>query len=157
GKSRRYTATELGIVIAASMANHIIVREGLSVGLATEAWDPLSERRTRFFLPPRSERAHLMNVLEVLARIEVLEGANFPDLLRRDSVKLSWGATLAVIAGQESEELLDTLVYLRRAGFAVSLVLVQPTYPSQELRRRADQLSVSVHRVWKEQDLEAGL
>ena len=154
---RRYTATELGIVIAASMANHIIVREGLSVGLATEAWDPLSERRTRFFLSPRSERAHLMNVLEVLARIEVVEGADFPDLLRRDSVKLSWGATLAVIAGQESEELLDTLVYLRRAGFAVSLVLVQPTYPSQELRRRADQLSVSVHRVWKEQDLEAGL
>lgn len=156
-RRRRYTATELAIVVAASIAHHIIVKEGLSVGLATEAWDPLSESRSRFFLPPRSERAHLMNVLEVLARIEVVDGASFPDLLRRESVRLPWGATLAVIAGQESEQLLDTLVYLHRAGFAVSLVLVQPTYPSEELRRRADQLRIPVHRVWKEQDLEAGI
>ena len=163
---RRYTATELAIVVAASLANHIIVREGLSVGLATEAWDPLSEERRRFSLPPRSERAHLMNVLEVLARVQVVDGASFADLLRRESVKLSWGATLVVVGGQESERLFDTLVYLRRAGFAVSLILVQPSpsgkanggsaYLSRALRRRADQLGISVHRVWEERDLEAG-
>lgn len=154
-RRRRYTATELAIVVAASIAHHVIVNEGLAVGLATEAWDPLSEERERFFLPPRSERTHLMRLLEVLARIEVAEGISFPDLLRRESVRLPWGATLAVIAGRESGELFDTLVYLRRAGFAVSLILIQPAYPSDELRQRAELLDVPVHRVWEEYDLEA--
>ena len=36
GRRQRYTATELAIVVAASLANHIIVREGLPVGLLTE-------------------------------------------------------------------------------------------------------------------------
>ena len=66
-RRQRYTATELAIVVAASIANHIVVREGLPVGLTTEAWDPLLDDRARFFLPPRSERAHLMSLLEVLA------------------------------------------------------------------------------------------
>jgi uncharacterized protein (DUF58 family) len=154
---RRYTATELAIVAAASIANHIVINEGLSVGLATEAWDPLSETDARFFLPPHSERAHLMNLLEILARVEVGEATPFPDLLRRESVQLSWGATLAVIAGRESEPLFDSLVYLRRAGFAVALILVQPTYPSADLRRRADMLGMPVHRIWSEQELEAGI
>jgi uncharacterized protein (DUF58 family) len=147
---RRYTATELAITVAASIANHIVVNEGLPVGLATEGWDPLSEEKVRFFLPPRSERAHLMDLLEVLARVEVAEATSFPDLLRRESVKLPWGATLAVIAGRESEALFDTLVYLRRAGFAVALILVQPTYMSEGLRRRADLLRMPVHHVWEE-------
>jgi uncharacterized protein (DUF58 family) len=156
-RRRRYTATELAIVVAASIAHHVIVNEGLSVGLATEGWDPLSERSECFFLPPRAERGHLMKLLEVLARIEVVEGVSFPDLLRRESIRLPWGATLAVIAGRESERLLDTLVYLRRAGFAVSLILVQPVYPSKELRRRADLLGLSVHRIWEEREVEAGV
>jgi uncharacterized protein (DUF58 family) len=154
---RRYTAVELAIVAAASIANHIVVNEGLSVGLATEAWDPLTNMQARLFLPPRSERAHLIGLLEILARIEVGEATSFPDLLRRESVELSWGATLAVIAGRESKRLFDSLVYLRRAGFAVSLILVQPPYPSAEARRRADILGMPVHRIWTEEELEAGV
>jgi uncharacterized protein (DUF58 family) len=147
---RRYTATELAIVVAASVAHHVVVNEGLPVGLATEGWDLLANALARLFLPPRSERAHLMNLLEVLARIEVAEGTPFPALLRRESVNLPWGATLVVIAGRESEALFDTLVYLRRAGFAVALILVQPTYVSEDLRNRSDMLGMPVHRVWEE-------
>ncbi|MGD2104694.1 MAG: DUF58 domain-containing protein [Anaerolineae bacterium] len=150
---RRYTATELAVVVAASLAHHIAVNERLSVGLAAEGWDPLSEERARFYLPPRKERAHLMKLLEVLARIGLVDEVALPDLLRRESVRLPWGATLVVIAGQESEGLYDTLVYLRRAGFAVSLVLIQPVHPSEELRRRAPLLGVPVHQVWSEKDL----
>jgi uncharacterized protein (DUF58 family) len=147
---RRYTATELAIVVAASIAHHVVVNEGLPAGLATEGWDPLVEAPARFFLPPHSERARLMGLLEVLARVEVAEVTPFPDLLRRESVNLPWGATLAVIAGRETEDLFDTLVYLRRAGFAVALILVQPTYVSEDLRRRADAMGLPVHHVWKE-------
>jgi hypothetical protein len=140
----------LAIVVAASIAHHVVVKEGLPVGLATEGWDPLSEARARFFLPPRAERTHLMSLLEVLARIEVAEGTSFSNLLRRETVNLPWGATLAVIAGRESEALFDTLVYLRRAGFSPALILVQPTYVSDDLSGRAEKLGLPVHRVWEE-------
>jgi uncharacterized protein (DUF58 family) len=153
-RRQQYTATELAIVVAASIANHIVVREGLPAGLATEAWDPLLDDQARFFLPPRSERAHLMSLLEVLARVQITSAVPFGDLLRRESVNLSWGATLAVITGRESEALFDTLVYLRRAGFAVALILVQPARPSAELQKRGDLLGVPIHRIWRERDLE---
>jgi uncharacterized protein (DUF58 family) len=155
GQRQRYTATELAIVVAASIANHVIVSEGLPVGLTTEAWDPLLDERARFFLPPRSERAHLMSLLEVLARVRITSATSFTDLLRRESVNLPWGATLAVITGRESEALFDTLVHLRRAGFAVALIVVQPAHPSAELQSWADLLGVPIQRVWAEQDLEA--
>ncbi len=152
---RRYTATELAIVTAASIANHIVVREGLAVGLATEAWDPLLDQQTRFFLPPRSERAHLMGLLEVLARVQVAPVTPFADLLRRESVNLSWGATLVVISGQESQDLFDTLIYLRRVGMTAALILIQPNRPSDDMQKRADLLNIPIHRLWKAQDLEA--
>jgi uncharacterized protein (DUF58 family) len=154
GQRQRYTATELAIVIAASIANHIIVKEGLPVGLVTEAWDPLLEQRARFSLPPRTERAHLMSLLEVLARVQVAETTPFIDSLRRESVNLPWGATFTIITGRESEDLFDTLVHLRRIGLAITLILVQPSRASDELRRRADILGVPIHRVWNEQELE---
>jgi uncharacterized protein (DUF58 family) len=154
-RRQRYTATELAIVAAASIANHVIVQEGLPAGLMTEALDPLSETKARFFLPPRAERAHLMSLLEVLARVQVAPDSSFVDLLRRESVKLSWGTTLAVITGRQTEALLDTLVYLRHAGFAVALILVQPGRQSVELGGRANLLGVPVHQVWNQRDLEA--
>jgi hypothetical protein len=95
-----------------------------------------------------------MSLLEVLARVQTTSEVPFVDLLRRQSVHLAWGATLAVIAGRESEALFDTLVYLRRAGFAVSLILVQPGRPTAELRERADLLGVPIHRIWHTRDLE---
>jgi uncharacterized protein (DUF58 family) len=161
-RRQRYTATELAIVVAASIANHIVVREGLSAGLVTEGNDPLSEQDPpvprHFHLPPRSERSHLMSLLEILARVQITSGTCFADLLRRESAKFSWGATLSIVTGRESEELFDTLVALRQAGFAASLILVQPVHPSAELQKRADLLGVPIHRVWAistmEQDLE---
>lgn len=152
---RRYTATELAIIVAASIAHHIIVSERLPVGLTTEAHDPLVNARACFYLPPRPERAHLMSILEVLARVKVTGGASFADLLRRQSVRLPWGATVAIITGREDEGLRDTLAYLRRAGFALALILVQPTQPSPALEECAKMLHIPVHRIWQEHDLEA--
>jgi uncharacterized protein (DUF58 family) len=150
----RYTATELAIVVAASVANHVITHDKLPVGLATEAQDPLLDDRAQFSLPPRAERAHLMSLLEVLARVQIVKDAPFVELLRRESVRLTWGATLLIVTGRESAALFDTLLYLRRAGFMVALVLVQPGKPSAELQKRAHQLALPVHRVWRQEDIE---
>jgi uncharacterized protein (DUF58 family) len=153
GQRQRYDASELAIVAAASLAHHVAVQEGLPVGLTTEALDPLVEDKVRFFLPPRRGRAHLMQVLEVLARAQLAQDAPLTELLRRGSADLAWGSTIVVITGQESAQLLDNLVYLRRAGFAVSLILVRPGRPSVELQRRAGLANVPIHRVWDERDL----
>jgi hypothetical protein len=139
------------------LANHIVVREGLAVGLSTQAWDSVLDEKVQFFLPPRSERASLMSLLEVLARAQYTQDAPLPDLLRRASVRLSWGATLVVVTGRESETLFDSLIHLRRTGFAVALILVQPGRPSADLQERASLFHLPVHRVWQEQDLELWL
>ncbi len=163
---RRYDAVELAVVAAASLANHVIVQERLAVGLAVQAWDPLNEAAATFSLPPRRERGHLMNILEMLARVEVVRDASFafPDFLRRESMRLPWGSTIVVITGREpaeivageaeGETLLDSLVYLRRAGFAVVLVVIMPETTTEELERRAGTLGVPVYRVSREKELE---
>ncbi len=165
GTDNRFTGPELAIIVAASVANHIAVRDKLPVGLATEGLDPLKTEGdlplqknapSPLFMPPRSGRGHLMNLLEVLARVQATPACPFPELLRRESVRLPWGATLVIVAGQESEPLFDALVYLRRAGFAVALILVQPGRPSEALRDRAALMGVAVHRVWREVDLQKG-
>ena len=97
-----------------------------------------------------------MSLLEILARVQATSATPFAELLRRESVRLSWGATLVIIAGRESEPLFDTLVYLRRAGFAVALILVQAGRPSEQLRKRAALMGVRVYRVWRERELQKG-
>jgi uncharacterized protein (DUF58 family) len=143
---------ELAIVAAASLANHIIGRERLPVGLAVEASDGAAERVVRrFVLPPRPERGQLLAILEVLARVQPVYGGSFAGDIRRQSVSLPWGATVVAITGTPDEAVLETLLYLRRGGFAVSLVLVAPDsrdYPSAPA-------GVPVHLVHDEQDIEA--
>jgi uncharacterized protein (DUF58 family) len=153
----RFVAPELAIVAAASIANHIAIHDGLPVGLATEAMDPLLGKPSRFFLSPRAGRGHLMSLLDILARAELADAISFPAMLRRESVRLSWGATMVVITGQESESLYEGLVHLRRSGFAVALVLVQSGRRSPELQARANLLGVPVYRVWREADLKEGV
>jgi len=155
GFRRRLEAVELAIVTAASIANHIVTREGLAVGLALEAWDPLLEQEAHISLPPRRERAHLMGILEVLARAQAVQNAPpFAELLRKESARLAWGATITIITGGESEGLFDTLLYLRRVGFTVALILLMLESPPNEMQQQADMAGVPVHWIWREEDLE---
>ena len=154
-RERQFLAPELAIVAAASIASHIILQERLPAGLATEAIDPLAGGRSWISIPPRAERTHLtVGLLELLGRVQVLTGAHFGEQLRSESVKLAWGATIVVITGRADEELLRTLLGLRRRGFAISLLLVQPSQPSAGVQAQAGIAGVSVHQVWSERDLE---
>ncbi|HOT90492.1 MAG TPA: DUF58 domain-containing protein [Anaerolineae bacterium] len=152
---RFYDASELAIVTAASLANHIIIHERLAVGLATQAVDPLENDSQTFSLPPRRERAHLMNILEVLARAQTTPtpALPFPEFLRHESARLSWGTTIIVISGSESATLYETLAYLRSAGFALALILIMPPAPDDHLRQIATD-KLPIYRVWRETELE---
>jgi uncharacterized protein (DUF58 family) len=158
---RMVAASELAIVTAASLANHIVLREGLAVGLATQGIDPLQEEQLKTFsTPPRRERAHLMGILEVLARVQTYgpqpereSAGDLVDLLRRESVQLSWGGTAILITGQETPELYDALLYLRQRGLAVALILVMPLPPDPGTRAHAATLGLQIYHVWREEEI----
>lgn len=150
--TNRYTAPELAISVAASIAYHIIVRERQAVGLATEATDPAISKGRQFYLPPRLERSHLIQMLEVLARVQTAQDIPFIELLQRERGRMAWGTTMTIITGHESQELFETLIGLQRSGFMVALVLVQPRH-TQDMQRLVPR-GTAIYRVWNEKDVE---
>ena len=55
-------------------------------------------------------RGHLMSCLDLLARVELLAGENAAQAVTTASRSLPWGATLIVLTGLRSNELLASLV-----------------------------------------------
>jgi uncharacterized protein (DUF58 family) len=153
----RTEAAERGIVIAASAAVHLVEKRQ-AVSLVTNGYDPLSEdREATPGLPLRKGRAHLMNLLDLLARVEVTQGETavpFLDLLSRKSLGLPWGSTVVVITAREVEGLLDSLLALRRRGLAVLVVLTAPARGFREMAHRAEQIGIQVVRIWSERDMD---
>lgn len=161
----RYQATELGIVIAASVAVHVVEKRQ-AASLVTNGRDPLqglassSDRSAApegAALPLRKGREHLMHLLDLLARIEVSpEGKAVPflDLLNRKSLGLPWGSTLVIITAREVEGLMGTLLALRRRGLAVILVLTAPDRDFNLTAQRAGQIGVQAVRIWSAQALD---
>lgn len=148
-------ASELAVVAAASLANHTITRQDLPAGLFVTATDPLTGLMQDFRLPPDRGRGHLMQILEVLARVQLAPGTDFLARLRQHAVHLSWGTTVVVITGSESEALLNTLILLKRAGLNVQAALVQPAaylYPAPTQLRAA---RISTLNLTTEKDVEA--
>jgi uncharacterized protein (DUF58 family) len=163
--TRLYAASELAVVAAASIANHIAVRESLPVGLATQAIDPLQDAIRTMKLPPRQERTHLMGILEILARAQTYRRAEdtpdgpatplpFTDFLRDVAMHLTWGTTLVIITGQETASLIDVLAYLKQQGLSIALILVMPDAPSKTVENRGEILNLPIYHVWQEKELE---
>lgn len=150
-----YQAVEQAIVVAASLLNHIAVREGLPAGLACEARDQLEGATRRVTLAPRAGQAQLMTGLELLARVEPDTGERLPELLRQESVNLPWGATMLVITGRLCPELGEAVLYLKRSGYAPAVILVRPADREPEPDRQSALPGVPVYRVWTDRDLEA--
>lgn len=160
----RYDAIELAIVVAASLANHAIVRESSPIGLVTQRAEPAvrqgattvaASRPTA--LPPRKERAHLISLLELLADVEMLTEPEppFTDLLKRERLGLAWGGTVVVITGRGSTELTQALLSLRRGGLAIAVILVGVTRPTDGVSDWSAPPGIAVHCVNTIRDLEA--
>lgn len=153
----RYDAIELAIVVAASLANHLIVREGLPVGLTTLTYEaPTGYGQVRAFtLPPRKERAHLTHILETLAEVRMIttEAPPLTTLLRRERLGLSWGGTIVIITGRGDDTLTDALLGLRRGGLALAVILVGAPHPSGE-RGWTPPPGITHYRVNALRDLE---
>ena len=151
--NRAETASELAIVTAASIANHLTEKRQ-TIGLSCNGIDPLMGDGHLVALPPHRGRDQLMRILDILARIQLGEGASFNEVLRRARLQLTWGGTAIIISAHASEALFDIMVLMKRSGFHVTLVLVDPQRPFVNTRDRARQIGIRAYQVWQEKDLD---
>ena len=156
--AHRTTATEMGIVIAASLAAHLVEKRQ-AVGLITNGRDPLAAGAPAPTptVPLRKGRDHLMNLLDLLARVEVAaegEALPFLETVSRESVGLPWGSTAVLITAQPGEGLFDSLLALRRRGLGVILVMTCPGRDVSLTIRRAEQIEVQAYYIEAERDLD---
>ncbi|MCL4506337.1 MAG: DUF58 domain-containing protein [Chloroflexi bacterium] len=146
-------ATELGIVVAASIANWITAKKQ-TVGFVTNGADILSSDGRAPLLPPEKGRGHLMRILDVLARIQTTEHNSFVQLLRRERVHLVWGATVILITGNADQSLFEELFQSRRAGLNVVLILCGHVVEADEIRHKAEHFGIPIQQFTSEQDLD---
>lgn len=148
-----YEATELAITVAASLANWIVGRRQ-SVGLLANGHDPLAEAGQSALIPARKGRQHLMRLLEVLARLQVVAGWPFTELLQSSIPQLSWGTTLVILTGRIDDALFDHLFRAQRAGLNTVLVACGPVPSLRESRQKAHRFGIPLYHFQTERDLD---
>jgi uncharacterized protein (DUF58 family) len=150
----RIDSTELAIVIAASIANWI-TRKGQTVGLYTNAEDPQGLDNRAQFLPPKSGKAHLIQILETLARIQTANiNQNLAAQIQKQRLYLPWGTTLIVITGNADDSLLDELYQARRAGQNTLLILAGRAVGVRDTQTKAAYFGIPVLPIVNEDQLE---
>ena len=149
----RNASTELAIVIAASLSNWIVEKQG-SVGLYAHGSDPLDNRDNGQFITARSGSDQLMRILDMLARINVEDMEGFSDSLRDHRVNLPWGTTLTIISGDVDEQLLEQTYQARRGGLSVLLILAGIAKNAAEIKERAGYFGIPVVNIRREEDLD---
>ena len=110
---------ELGIIAAASIAKHAL-ESGFRVGLYANQSSLTTGGTVRV---PHSRHANqLVEILTALARLHHSESLPISRFIRQETPGLPWGSTLLVIAAQPNDELLSTLLDLKRPGRNTALV-----------------------------------
>lgn len=145
----RVHATELAIVVAASLASHAVNQDRLEVGLRVAGHDPMGGEDQTLRVQPRTGSQNLMTILELLARVQTVRSGEFAAVLREEGRSLPWGTTLVAIAGSETEALHETLLHLRQSGHAVAVIVVSP----HSVPRVPP--GIALHRVWDDVELAA--
>jgi uncharacterized protein (DUF58 family) len=149
----RFFDSELAITVAASMANWIVSARQ-SVGLATNGYDPLMDASFPPILPARRGRGHLLRLLEILARLQMVESLPLSQLLHQELAKLPWGATLILVSGKIDDDLFDSLFQARRAGMNAYLVQCGQTKDIRSLEQKARQFGIPLVNFMREEDLD---
>ncbi len=106
-------------------------------------------------LLPRRGRAHLMKILELLARVETMPAAPFAGWIPQATLRLSWGMTLPVITPEASEEIIQALHRLVRAGFNPVLIVTTRALQFGQVQAQARQLGFSAYNVAAPADLDS--
>jgi uncharacterized protein (DUF58 family) len=149
----RLDATELAVIVAASVANWIIGKRQ-SAGLYVNGADPIgTEGRVRALLP-RKGRAHLTRILDVLARVRSVPTQPFAQLIQQEIPHLSWGTTVILMTGSISDEMFDEIFRAQRAGLNMVLILCGTVKNIAEIKQRAEHFGIPVQHFLRERDLD---
>jgi uncharacterized protein (DUF58 family) len=150
----RFDATELAIVVAASVANWVTAQRQ-STGLIANGLDPLSSTVARCRCCRAKAAAHMMRMLETLARIRAIETESFTAQLRQHRVNFSWGTTLIIVTGSAETALFDELIQARRSGLNPVLLLCgdHPNHRQAALQGKIMKIPVYVFRSEKDLDI----
>ena len=148
----RIDATELAIVIAASISNWIVDKKQM-VGMMVNGHDPLTADGKPQSIPPGKGKQHLMRLLETLARAGTIEDSALVPLLQSQRYRLAWGTTLIVITGSASDDLLNELYQARRSGQNAVLILTSQDISDIGVRHRAEFFKIPVVSIATERDL----
>lgn len=104
-------------------------------------------------IPPHPGRAHLMKLLELLARVEADDTLFFPLWIPRACLGLSWGTTILVITPRGDLETCQALHRLARSGYNPVLILAQRQPSFGEVRERARRLGFLAYEVANQAEL----
>ena len=120
-RSGRHRSGELAVIAAASLLHHYvtIARQPVGVriaGVDAVTGDPMDVDRT-----PDVDHPHLMDALEMLARVRLHRDRDSHTLL--DPFGLGFGTTVIHAAGKVDERQVSDLIDLRRRGASVHVVL----------------------------------
>ncbi|MFT5193576.1 MAG: hypothetical protein ACI9EW_002980 [Cellvibrionaceae bacterium] len=162
------TTIEWAIELAASLAAHLH-KKRQPIGLASNGVDPLqteagaeimfdqtsgrllrqseAEIKSLYSLPPNNSRAHLMKILERLARIETADVAPFNGWLQTNSLPLGWGGTALVVTPSADAALCQTLHHWVKRGINPILIQVEKSSNFRHIKERARRLGFTAVEV----------
>ena len=131
------------ISVAASICQHAF-NDKNAVGLMANASVPRSDQPVKV---ASGRSPHQMRyILEALAAITSYPTSTMHRLLRAESPKMEWGATLVVVTAVVSEALLAQMVRLRRAGRQLALVSLDNSF-SEKKAELVQAQGIVVHRL----------
>ncbi len=118
------------ISLAASIAAYGAEKK-FAVGLVANGTWPESDQRLK--ISPSRDPNHLRHILEALAAITSFVTTPIETLLRNESPKLAWGATLVMITAIVTEEILAEMLRLRQVGRRLALISLDEDWTPREL------------------------
>lgn len=141
------TYSELAIEVAASL----IVAMGRlrqAVGLGTNG-DASTLRL------PRREVGSLIEVLELLASCSLGASRDFIDLIREGAGQLPWGSTVLMVTPEDTLELIQTAIGLRRSGLEPVIIVVNRKLFNPEALASLKRMGIGAINIQTEEDLRA--
>ncbi|MCK4818560.1 DUF58 domain-containing protein [bacterium] len=134
---------EWAISTVATIANYLI-RNGSALGFFTNTY--LAQSKNSITVMPGTSPEHMINILEILARITLKPIDTLETLINQQKGVLPWGATLIFIVSKVSDMLTTTLDDLSKSGYQVVLFQIGdmtlnaecPYYTTYKIRTHGD-------------------
>lgn len=123
---------EWAVSTVASIGNHLI-SAGSALGFFANTY--LAQGRNSITVMPGTSPNHMINILEILARITLNPIDTLENFINQQRGVLPWGSTLIFIVSAVSNGLTTTLEDLGKSGYQVVLFQIGNMHPKTEWHR----------------------